>query len=65
MLIYVIRRLLAALPTLLAVLTLVFLIVRVVPGDPAMAILGDQATPASVAAPTSNGLPPMVRALMT
>jgi len=47
---YVIRRLLAAIPTLLAVLTLVFLIVRVVPGDPAIAILGDQATPAAVAA---------------
>jgi ABC-type dipeptide/oligopeptide/nickel transport system permease component len=48
--VYVIRRLLAAIPTLLAVLTLVFLIVRVVPGDPAIAILGDQATPAAVAA---------------
>jgi ABC-type dipeptide/oligopeptide/nickel transport system permease component len=47
---YVIRRLLAAIPTLLAVLTLVFLIVRVVPGNPAIAILGDQATPAAVAA---------------
>ena len=50
MIFYVIRRLLAAVPTLVAVLTLVFLIVRVVPGDPAMAILGDQATPAAVAA---------------
>jgi ABC-type dipeptide/oligopeptide/nickel transport system permease component len=47
---YIVRRLLAAVPTLLAVLTLVFLIVRVVPGDPAIAILGDQATPAAVAA---------------
>jgi ABC-type dipeptide/oligopeptide/nickel transport system permease component len=47
---YVLRRLLAAIPTLLAVLTLVFLIVRVVPGNPAIAILGDQATPAAVAA---------------
>ncbi|HET6237262.1 MAG TPA: ABC transporter permease [Acetobacteraceae bacterium] len=50
MIVYVIRRLLAAIPTLLAVLTLVFLIVRVVPGDPAIAILGDQATPVAVAA---------------
>ena len=50
MIFYVIRRLLAAIPTLLAVLTLVFLIVRVVPGNPAIAILGDQATPAAVAA---------------
>lgn len=47
---FVVRRLLAAVPTLLAVLTLVFLLVRVVPGDPAIAILGDRATPDAVAA---------------
>ena len=47
---FVLRRLLAAVPTLLAVLTLVFLIVRVVPGDPALVILGDQATPEAAAA---------------
>ena len=47
---FVIRRLLAAIPTLLAVLTLVFIIVRIVPGDPAMVILGDQATPEAAAA---------------
>ena len=47
---YILRRLLAAIPTLLAVLTLVFVIVRIVPGDPAIVILGDQATPASIAA---------------
>ena len=50
MIVYVLRRLLAAVPTLLAVLTLVFVIVRIVPGDPAIAILGDRATPAAVAA---------------
>ncbi len=50
MIFYVLRRLLAAIPTLLAVLTLVFVIVRVVPGDPAVAILGDRATPDAVAA---------------
>ena len=50
MIFYVIRRLVAAVPTLLAVLTLVFLIVRVVPGDPAIAILGDRATPDGIAA---------------
>ena len=49
MIFYVIRRLLAAIPTLLAVLTLVFVIVRIVPGDPAVAILGDRATPDAVA----------------
>ena len=34
----------------LRALTLVFLLVRVVPGDPAVAILGDRATPEAVAA---------------
>ena len=50
MILYVARRLLAAIPTLLAVLTLVFVLVRIVPGDPAIAILGDRATPDAVAA---------------
>ncbi|MCC7284208.1 MAG: ABC transporter permease, partial [Acetobacteraceae bacterium] len=47
---YIIRRLIAAVPTLIAVLTLVFVIVRIVPGDPALVILGDQATPQALAA---------------
>jgi peptide/nickel transport system permease protein/glutathione transport system permease protein len=47
---FFVRRLLAAVPTLLAVLTLVFVIVRIVPGDPALVILGDQATPEAAAA---------------
>jgi ABC-type dipeptide/oligopeptide/nickel transport system permease component len=47
---FVVRRLLSAVPTLVAVLTLVFVIVRIVPGDPALVILGDQATPEAVAA---------------
>jgi ABC-type dipeptide/oligopeptide/nickel transport system permease component len=50
MVFFVARRLLAAVPTLLAVLTLVFVIVRIVPGDPALVILGDQATPEAAAA---------------
>lgn len=41
---FVAKRLLAAVPTLVAVLTVVFIIVRIVPGDPALVILGDQAT---------------------
>jgi peptide/nickel transport system permease protein/glutathione transport system permease protein len=49
-LLFFVRRLLAAVPTLLAVLTLVFVIVRIVPGDPALVILGDQATPEAAAA---------------
>ena len=47
---FVLRRLRAAAPTLLAVLTLVFVIVRIVPGDPALVILGDQATAEAIAA---------------
>ncbi len=50
MLFFFLRRLIAAVPTLLAVLTLVFVIVRIVPGDPALVILGDQATPEAIAA---------------
>lgn len=50
MLIFIARRVLAAVPTLVAVLTLVFIIVRIVPGDPALVILGDQATPDAIAA---------------
>lgn len=48
MLRYTIRRLLAAIPTLLAVLTIIFLIVRVAPGDPAHAALGDYASAEAV-----------------
>ena len=50
MLRFVAKRLLLAIPTLWAVLTLVFVLVRVVPGDPAIVILGDQASPAARAA---------------
>lgn len=44
MLRFVLKRLLLAIPTLLAVLTVVFVLVRVVPGDPTLVILGDQAS---------------------
>jgi len=47
---YIIRRILVSIPILLAVLTLVFLIVRVAPGDPAQAILGDYASKEAVEA---------------
>lgn len=50
MLRYILRRLLLAVPTLLAVLTLVFVIVRVLPGDPAQASLGDYASAEAVEA---------------
>ena len=44
------RRLLLAIPTLLAVFTIIFIIVRVAPGDPAAAALGDYASADAVAA---------------
>ena len=49
MIAYLAKRLLLAAPTLLAVLTLVFVLVRIVPGDPAFVILGDQATEQALA----------------
>jgi peptide/nickel transport system permease protein len=48
MLRYVLRRLLLAIPTLLVVVTIIFVLIRVVPGDPAQAALGDQASEESV-----------------
>jgi ABC-type dipeptide/oligopeptide/nickel transport system permease component len=44
------RRLLLAIPTLLAVFTIIFIIVRVAPGDPAVAALGDYASQEAVEA---------------
>ncbi len=54
---YAIKRLLLAIPTLLAMLTAVFILVRLVPGDPAVAMLGDHASKAAlVALRTQMGL---------
>ncbi len=50
MLRYVARRILLMLPTIFVPLVLVFVLLRLAPGDPAGQILGDQATPAQVAA---------------
>jgi peptide/nickel transport system permease protein len=47
---FLLKRLAFSLVTLFAVLTLVFLVVRIVPGDPAQVILGDQADAAAIAA---------------
>jgi ABC-type dipeptide/oligopeptide/nickel transport system permease component len=43
------RRLVQILPTMLGALVLVFLVMRVLPGDPAIALLGTAATPDAVA----------------
>jgi len=48
MLAFVVRRLFFAIPTLFAVMTIVFVLVRIVPGDPAQTILGDQASAAAL-----------------
>lgn len=47
---YVLRRILQSIPILFVVLTLVFVVVRVLPGDPAVAALGDYATREAVQA---------------
>lgn len=47
---FLIRRLAFACVTLFAVLTLVFVLVRIVPGDPAQLILGDQASREAIVA---------------
>ena len=46
---YILKRLLLAVPTLFAVLTIVFVLARVLPGDPAQTILGDQASAEALA----------------
>lgn len=48
MLRYVGRRLLLAIPTLIGVATVVFFLIRLIPGDPAKVIAGDTATPEQV-----------------
>ena len=50
MLQYIVKRLLLAIPILLAVVTLVFFVVRMAPGDPAQVILGDSAAQESLTA---------------
>ncbi len=47
---YILRRILLAIPTLFVMLTAIFVLVRLVPGDAASVILGDQASAASLAA---------------
>src|SRR5262247_3468512 len=44
MLQYITRRLLVAIPMLLGAMSIVFFAMRVLPGDPCVAMMGDQAT---------------------
>src|SRR5690554_4436355 len=45
---YILKRLIAAIPVLLGLSVIVFLIMALIPGDPATAILGAYATPENV-----------------
>ena len=51
---YVLRRLLVAIPMLLGAMSIVFFAMRVLPGDPCVAMMGDQATTAALADCTKN-----------
>src|SRR5215213_344478 len=46
---YIFSRLLQMVPTVLVLVVLVFLMIRLIPGDPAVTMLGVQATPERVA----------------
>jgi peptide/nickel transport system permease protein len=50
MLLFLTRRLLLAIPTLAGLVLLTFFLIHTVPGDPAVILAGDQATPAQIAA---------------
>ena len=45
---YILKRLISAVPVLLGITVIVFLIMAMIPGDPAIAILGSYATPENV-----------------
>ena len=51
---YVLRRLIVALPMLLGAMSIIFFAMRVLPGDPCVAMMGDQATTAALADCTRN-----------
>jgi peptide/nickel transport system permease protein len=47
---FIVRRIVYAIPSLLGLLVITFLMIRVVPADPAAALAGDNATPQQIAA---------------
>ena len=50
MLKYILRRLLVTLPTIFITISIIFFGLRILPGDPAVAMLGDSATPEAIEA---------------
>jgi peptide/nickel transport system permease protein len=48
--VYLVRRLLSVIPVMAVVVTVVFLLIHLIPGDPASAMLGPDATPAQIQA---------------
>jgi len=54
MLQYVLRRVLVAVPMLLGAMSIVFFAMRILPGDPCVAMMGDQATTEALADCTKN-----------
>src|SRR5437879_13836326 len=54
MLQYIARRFLIAIPMLLGAMSIVFFAMRVLPGDPCVAMMGDQATTEALAGCTRN-----------
>ena len=51
---YVLRRLLVAIPMLLGAMSIVFFAMRILPGDPCVAMMGDQATTEALAECSKN-----------
>src|SRR4029450_7443901 len=51
---YVLRRLLVAVPMLLGAMSIVFFAMRILPGDPCVAMMGDQATTEALAECSKN-----------
>lgn len=47
---YTIRRVISAIPTLLIVAVMIFILIRMIPGNPALVMLGDEATIEEIAA---------------
>src|SRR5204862_7157714 len=54
MITYVLRRLLVAVPMLLGAMSIVFFAMRILPGDPCVAMMGDQATSSALADRVNN-----------